>query len=141
MNELPILDIRHVSKSYAPRTMAVDDVSLTVDADQTLCILGPSGSGKTTLLRMVAGLEQPDGGQIRYAGEDLVGVPPHLRDFGMMFQDFALFPHKNVYDNVAFGLRMHKAPADEIVTRVHEMLELVDMQGYDTGAVDGNCPG
>ncbi len=125
MSENAILFIDSVSKSYAPPTLAVDDVSLSVGDGETLCILGPSGSGKTTLLRMVAGLEEPDGGQIRYDDENLVGVPPHRRDFGMMFQDFALFPHMNVYDNVAFGLRMHKAPDGEIARRVDEMLELV----------------
>jgi ABC-type Fe3+/spermidine/putrescine transport system ATPase subunit len=136
MENRPILDIRAVSKAYAPPVLAVDNVSLQVAEGETLCILGPSGSGKTTLLRMVAGLEVPEAGQICYAGEDLAGVPPHLRDFGMMFQDFALFPHMNVYDNVAFGLRMHKLPPDEIAVRVQEMLRLVALEGYETRAVD-----
>lgn len=136
MGDNPILDIRSVSKAYSPTVLAVNDVSLAVRDGETLCILGPSGSGKTTLLRMVAGLEQPDSGQILYAGEDMVAVPPHLRDFGMMFQDFALFPHLNVYDNVAFGLRMHKLPPAKIAARVAEMLALVALTGYDERAVD-----
>lgn len=132
----PILSVESVSKTYGESVLAVDDVSLGVAAGETVCILGPSGSGKTTLLRMVAGLEQPDAGRITYGGEDLAGVPPHLRDFGMMFQDFALFPHLSVYDNVAFGLRMHKLPQPEIAARVEAMLALVALEGYGARAVD-----
>lgn len=131
-----ILSVESVSKAYGNSVLAVDDVSLDVAAGETVCILGPSGSGKTTLLRMVAGLEQPDAGRITYAGEDLSGVPPHERDFGMMFQDFALFPHLSVYDNVAFGLRMHKLPQPAIAARVAEMLALVALEDYGARAVD-----
>jgi ABC-type Fe3+/spermidine/putrescine transport system ATPase subunit len=131
-----ILDIRSVSKTYGETVLAVDSVSLGVAAGETLCILGPSGSGKTTLLRMVAGLEQPDAGQISYDEQDLAGVPPHRRDFGMMFQDFALFPHLSVYDNVAFGLRMHRLPPEQISARVAEMLALVALGAYGDRAID-----
>jgi ABC-type Fe3+/spermidine/putrescine transport system ATPase subunit len=93
-------------------------------------LLGPSGCGKTTLLRMIAGLETPDKGDIFFEGRSLLGVKPHLRGFGMMFQDFALFPHKSVRENVAFGLRMHNLPPADIAARVDQMLALVDMSGF-----------
>lgn len=102
----PLLEVMGVSKRYGVAVWAVRDVSLELARGEILCLLGPSGCGKTTLLRLVAGLERPDSGTIRFEGRDLAGVPPHKRGFGMMFQDFALFPHKNVRDNVAFGLRM-----------------------------------
>ena len=84
--------------------MLADKLSLTVAEGETVAILGPSGSGKSTLLKMIAGLEPPDAGRIRFAGEDITEMPPEKRHFALMFQDFALFPHLDVQDNVAFGL-------------------------------------
>ncbi len=127
---MTLLEVVEVSKSFAPGTAAVSDVSLSLERGEILCLLGPSGCGKTTLLRMIAGLEWPDRGTVRFDGRDMAGVPPHERGFGMMFQDFALFPHKNVFDNVAFGLRMRRLPAAEIATRVSEMLSMVDLDGF-----------
>ncbi len=129
---MTLLEIDNVSKAFDGATAAVRDVSLSLERGEILCLLGPSGCGKTTLLRMVAGLERPDRGTIRFDGVDLSGVPPHARDFGMMFQDFALFPHRNVGDNVAFGLRMHRLPAADIARRAAEMLALVDLDGLET---------
>ena len=129
---MTLLEIENVSKAFDGSTAAVRDVSLTLKHGEILCLLGPSGCGKTTLLRMVAGLEQPDRGTIRFDGVDLSGVPPHARDFGMMFQDFALFPHRNVRDNVAFGLRMHRLPSADIARRTAEVLALVDLDGLET---------
>ncbi len=129
---ITLLEILNVSKAFDGATAAVRDVSLTLDRGEILSLLGPSGCGKTTLLRMVAGLERPDRGTIRFDGADLSGIPPHARDFGMMFQDFALFPHRNVRDNVAFGLRMHRLPAADIARRTAEMLALVDLDGLET---------
>lgn len=126
----PILRIESVSKSYPPDVHAVVDVTLDVNAGEILCLLGPSGCGKTTLLRLIAGLELPDTGRVVFRGRDMAGVRPHERDFGMMFQDFALFPHKNVFDNVAFGLQMRRLPAEAVGARVSEMLDLVDMSAY-----------
>lgn len=125
----PLLEVARVSKRYGAATWAVRDVSLELARGEILCLLGPSGCGKTTLLRLVAGLERPDSGSIRFEGRDLAGVPPHERGFGMMFQDFALFPHRNVRDNVAFGLRMQRAPVTQANDRVNRMLGLVDLSG------------
>lgn len=128
---MTLLEVNSVSKSFAPGTFAVNDVSFALEEGEILCLLGPSGCGKSTLLRMVAGLEVVDRGSIRFEGRDLAGVPPHVRDFGLMFQDFALFPHKNVAGNVAFGLRMRRLPRTEVAARVQEMLELVELAGFE----------
>jgi ABC-type Fe3+/spermidine/putrescine transport system ATPase subunit len=126
----PILTVEHVSKSY-PGLPVLKEASFSVAAGETVCLLGPSGCGKTTLLRIVAGLEPPDTGTVTFAGQDLAGVPVHRRNFGFMFQDYALFPHRDVEANVAFGLRMQgKSPA-EIRARVREMLALVQLNGYE----------
>jgi ABC-type Fe3+/spermidine/putrescine transport system ATPase subunit len=105
-------------------------VSLDVQEGKVVCLLGPSGCGKTTLLRIVAGLEAADGGIVRFEGRSLEGVSVHERGFGLMFQDFALFPHKDVAGNVAFGLRMQNLPAARVQARVAEMLDLVGLQGF-----------
>jgi thiamine transport system ATP-binding protein len=106
---------------------AVDGVDLTVAAGEVTCLLGPSGCGKSTLLRAVAGLEPLAAGRITWDGEDLAGLPPHRRRLGMMFQDYALFPHLDVTANVAFGLRMQSRPRAEVAARAAEVLELVGM--------------
>jgi ABC-type Fe3+/spermidine/putrescine transport system ATPase subunit len=134
---MALLEVVRVSKSFSAATAAVRDVSIAVKDGEILCLLGPSGCGKTTLLRLIAGLEIPDRGEILFEGRDLAGVKPHERGFGMMFQDFALFPHKNVRENVAFGLRMHGLPAPEIAARVGQMLSLVDMAGFDGREIAG----
>ncbi len=126
----PLLFIKQINKAYTPDLPVLTDINLAVEEGEIVCLLGPSGCGKTTLLRIVAGLEEPDSGSVRYAGQDLVRVPVHAREFGLMFQDFALFPHKNVGENVAFGLRMEKRPQAEIEQRMAEMLELVALSGY-----------
>ncbi len=131
MPDTPLLKIKSLKKSFSPPTSAVNDVSLTVSAGEIVCLLGPSGCGKTTLLRIIAGLEAPDTGEVWFAGKNIASVPPHRRDFGMMFQDFALFPHKNVFDNVAFGLQMRGDTSAQIQARVAEMLALVDLIGYE----------
>jgi ABC-type Fe3+/spermidine/putrescine transport system ATPase subunit len=125
------LSISEVNKTFAGKT-ALAKVSLEVDQGEIICLLGPSGCGKTTLLRIMAGLEQADSGRLICAGEDISRVPPYQRNFGLMFQDYALFPHKNVFDNVAFGLRMppQKARPAEIAGRVREMLSLVGLEGF-----------
>jgi ABC-type Fe3+/spermidine/putrescine transport system ATPase subunit len=125
-----LLDVSHISKSY-PGLPVLHDVSFAVEEGETVCLLGPSGCGKTTLLRLIAGLEAPDTGQIIFAGQDLSAVPVHRRNFGLMFQDYALFPHKDVAANVAFGLRMQGWPQEEILARVREMLQLVELVGYE----------
>lgn len=128
---MPLLEVIDVTKTYDVQTYAVRGVSLTIEQGEILCLLGPSGCGKTTLLRMIAGLEKPDSGAIHFNSRNMGQVPPHKRGFGMMFQDFALFPHKNVRDNVAFGLRMQSMSAADISERIDQMLDLVDLEGME----------
>ena len=132
------LSVRDITKRFEDK-LALDVVSLNVTEGEIVCLLGPSGCGKTTLLRIIAGLEAPDSGQVLLDGQDIGPIPPHRRDFGLMFQDYALFPHKNVFDNVAFGLRMQakaRSRNEEIAERVHEILNLVGLQGFESRSVN-----
>jgi ABC-type Fe3+/spermidine/putrescine transport system ATPase subunit len=126
---MALLEIRDVTKVYDQHPVLAD-VSLSVDEGEIVCLLGPSGSGKSTLLRIVAGLEVPERGEVLFRGRPLSGVPVHRRGFGFMFQDYALFPHKDVTANVAFGLRMEGWPRAQVEARVAEMLDLVGLEGY-----------
>lgn len=110
---------------------AVDHLSLDIRTGEFFALLGPSGCGKTTLLRMLGGFETPDGGRILLDGQDISGVPPHRRPVNMMFQNYALFPHLSVRDNIAFGLRRAGLPRAEIEARVTEMLALVSLEGME----------
>jgi thiamine transport system ATP-binding protein len=124
-----MLEIDRLTVTYGA-TVAVDDVSLHADPGEVLVVLGPSGCGKSTLLRTVAGLEPPTRGRVRLDGEDLAGRRPDQRGVGLAFQDHALFPHRSVADNVAFGPRMRGWPPGEVRHRVDEVLALVDLAGY-----------
>ncbi|MER3543252.1 MAG: iron ABC transporter ATP-binding protein [Chloroflexota bacterium] len=124
-----LLEVHHISKAFGS-TPVLRDVSLRVAEGETVVLLGASGSGKTTLLRIIAGLETPDSGRVTFDGRDLAGVLVHRRGFGLMFQDLALFPHLNVFDNVAFGLRMAGLSRAEVAARVEEALELVGLSGF-----------
>ena len=110
---------------------AVDAIDLEVADGEIICVLGPSGSGKSSLLRAVAGLEPEARGRVSWDGTDLSGVPAHRRGFGLMFQDHALFPHRDVLGNVAFGLRMQRVPRAELESRAMEALTLVGMAGFE----------
>jgi sulfate transport system ATP-binding protein len=123
------IEVRHVSKQFGS-FQALDDVSLDVASGGLTALLGPSGSGKSTLLRIIAGLEQPDAGEIRLAGEDATVVAPQKRGVGFVFQHYAAFKHMTVHDNVAFGLKIRKRPKQAITARVDELLELVQLQGF-----------
>lgn len=125
-----MLTLTSITKSYDHKPL-LDNISFTVAEGETVCLLGASGSGKSTLLRMIAGLESPDAGFISFDGLDLASTPPHLRDFGLVFQDYALFPHLNVNDNVAFGLKMRRMRQNEIAQRVANSLELVNLNGFE----------
>lgn len=125
-----MLEVKNIAKSYEG-TPLLRGASFAVAQDETVCLLGPSGSGKSTLLLIIAGLEAAEGGQVLWDGNDLASVPPHLRDFGLVFQDYALFPHLSVSENVAFGLRMKHWPADETQARVSEVLALVNLSGFE----------
>jgi ABC-type Fe3+/spermidine/putrescine transport system ATPase subunit len=132
---MPFIQVRNVSKSFEGAHVLYD-VSFDVEKGAILCLLGPSGCGKTTLLRIIAGLETPDAGWVLCEGQDVRGIPSHRRRFGLMFQDFALFPHKDVFGNVAFGLRMQGLPAGQVRARVTTMLQLVGLAGFETRDVN-----
>lgn len=125
-----MLELRDISKTYEDQSL-LQDISFKVDSGETICLLGASGSGKSTLLRIIAGLELPDVGQVLWDSTDLSSTPPHLRDFGLVFQDYALFPHLDVFNNVAFGLKMKNWDRQKIQERVAETLELVNLSGFE----------
>ncbi len=129
-----MLEVQHIFKKYEGKLL-LSDISFTVAEGETICLLGASGSGKSTLLRIIAGLEESESGYISFNGRDLTATPAHLRDFGLVFQDYALFPHLNVSENVAFGLKMRRLPRGEIVERVASSLELVNLEGFETRQV------
>ena len=114
---------------------ALDDASLEVADGETMTVLGASGSGKTTVLRVIAGLQAPDRGRIVLDGADLAGVPPHRRDVGLVFQDHALFPHRDVAGNVSFGLRMRGDAPQAVAGRTAELLELVGLAGFERRSI------
>ena len=130
-----MLTVRGLSKDYG-RVTALAGVDLDVAAGETVAVLGPSGSGKSTLLRLIAGLEVPDEGSVLWDGSDLASVPAHARRFGLMFQDYALFPHRDVAGNVSFGLRMAGWAAADAERRVVEVLELVGLSGMQLRRID-----
>ena len=124
----PALRVQGVRKNYGS-VVAVDGVDLVVDEGEFFTLLGPSGSGKTTLLRLIAGFERPDSGRIELAGRDVTSVPPHLRDTNTVFQDYALFPHMSVADNIAYGLRVKGVPHQARDKRVERALAMVRLTG------------
>ena len=124
------LEIQGVRKAFGPVT-ALHDISLAVHQGELLTILGPSGSGKTTLLRVIAGYEWPDAGTVLLGGSEITAVPAARRNIGMVFQNYALFPHMTVARNVAFPLEMRRRPKPEIAERVHAALRLVDLEDYE----------
>jgi ABC-type Fe3+/spermidine/putrescine transport system ATPase subunit len=124
------LSVREIHKSFGD-TEAVRGVSFDVAQGETVALLGPSGCGKSTLLAIIAGLETPNQGEVLWDSADLAGIPVNQRGFGLMFQDYALFPHMNVADNVSFGLRMAQLPHQQVLRRVAEALELVGLPGFE----------
>src|SRR5690606_6485681 len=124
-----MLRLESLTKRFG-ETAAVADLSLEVRPGEFLTLLGPSGCGKTTTLRMIAGFETPTAGRILFDGKDITGLSPQRRGFGMVFQSYALFPHLDVFENVAFGLRTQRRSRTEIRRRVEEALALVDLAGY-----------
>jgi len=132
---MPLLSLKSISKSFGS-TRAVHEVSLDVNQGEFFGLLGPSGCGKTTTLRMIAGLERPDTGSIEFDNNDITNLPPEKRGFGMVFQNYALFPHLNVAENVAFGLRARHKSKTEIEEHVSGALELVQLPGYGKRRID-----
>lgn len=131
----PGLEARDLTVRFGA-TVAVDDVSIEVAPGEIVALVGPSGCGKSTLLRVIAGLEVPDTGEVRWDGVDVTRVPPNEREFGLMFQEHALFPHRNVGDNVAFGLQMKGHGKAARVERVRAVLELVGLGGFERRSID-----
>ena len=125
-----IIKIEHLSKAFGDKVV-LDDINLDIRRGEFITLLGPSGCGKTTLLRMIAGFLKPDSGVIMMEGNDISEVPPHRRPLNTVFQRYALFPHLNVYDNIAFGLKLNKVPTAEIETRVRKALKMVSMTDYE----------
>jgi putative spermidine/putrescine transport system ATP-binding protein len=123
--------LERVEKSFDGRTRVVDRIDVLVEPGEFFALLGPSGCGKTTTLRMIAGFEEPDGGRITVGGQDVTHMPVHRRDMGMIFQSYALFPHRTVAENVAFGLRMRGLDKGEIRQRVGQALRQVALEGYE----------
>ncbi len=124
-----MLTVKNIEKSYEGKPL-LNQVSFEVEQNETVCLLGPSGSGKSTLLRIIAGLEEAEGGDIFWKGNSLAQVPAHQRRFGLMFQDYALFPHRDVTENIAFGLRMQNVAQAEIKKRVDQALATIDMKSF-----------
>jgi putative spermidine/putrescine transport system ATP-binding protein len=127
---MPGLELKGVTRDFGS-IRAVNDVDLTVPNAHFVCLLGPSGCGKTTLLRMIAGLDLPTAGSIVLDGDDITHVPLHKRDFGMVFQSLALFPHLSVGENIAYPLRIRRMPRAEQKRRVEELLTMVHLSGYE----------
>lgn len=129
-NPLPMLELKNISKCYGD-VAVVQPLDLTIEEGEFFCILGPSGCCKTTLLRMIAGFDRPTAGRILLDGVDITAVPPNRRDVNTVFQNYALFPHYKVFDNVAYGLKVRKTPAAETQERVMAALQLVGLTGFE----------
>ncbi len=125
-----VISLRQVSKSFAGKKV-LDNVSINIRKGEFVTLLGPSGCGKTTTLRLIAGFLVPDEGEILLDGRDISSIPPYKRPFNTVFQRYALFPHLDVYDNIAFGLKLRKLPSDEIDRKVRRVLKLVSMTDYE----------
>ena len=128
-NEI-LIRLQGISKAFDGETI-LDNVSLDIHDKEFITLLGPSGCGKTTTLRIIGGFETPDSGEVFFDGKEISQVPPYLRLVNTVFQKYALFPHLNVYENVAFGLRLKKTPEEEIKARVREMLAMVNLKGFE----------
>jgi thiamine transport system ATP-binding protein len=127
---MPALEVHSLTKSFGP-TRAVDSVSFALEESEIFALLGPSGCGKSTLLALIAGLETPETGEVRWQGNSLAQVPAHRRGFGLMFQDYLLFPHQNVAQNVGFGLKMQGQAKTKIATDIQAALRLVGLTGFE----------
>jgi len=130
-----LIDLRHIHKEFDGVTV-LHDINLSIQKKEFVTLLGPSGCGKTTMLRIIGGFETADSGEVLFEGHEISAMPPYKRRVNTVFQKYALFPHLNVFDNVAFGLKLKKMPKDEIKRRVEAMLEMVNLPGYGTRRVD-----
>ena len=135
MNETTLISLRDVSKAFDGETV-LDAISLDIHDKEFVTLLGPSGCGKTTTLRIIGGFEYPDAGTVIFDGKEINDVPPYKRPVNTVFQKYALFPNMNVFENIAFGLRIKKTSEEEIRTRVKEMLALVNLKGFERRRVN-----
>ena len=135
MEETRMIHLENISKEYDGVTV-LDDINLYIRKKEFVTLLGPSGCGKTTTLRIIGGFEYPTTGRVMFEGKDITAMPPYKRRVNTVFQKYALFPHLNVYDNIAFGLKLKKMSRAEISKRVDKMLNLVNMAGYGKRSVD-----
>ena len=136
----PLLSFKSVSKSYDDLQI-LDKIDIDIESGHFYTLLGPSGCGKTTILKLIAGFETADDGEIIYQNKKINQTPANKRKVNTVFQDYALFPHLNVYDNIAFGLKLKKMTKSEIKNKVHEALQLVKLTGYETRTIDGMSGG
>lgn len=132
---MPIIELRGLKKSF-DNTNVLKEINLTIQQGEFITLLGPSGCGKTTTLRIIGGFETPDAGKVLFQGEDITDLPPHRRPLNTLFQQYSLFPHLNVFDNVAFGLSIRGIKGSEIKNSVEQMLSLVNLSGFEKRGVD-----
>ena len=125
------LELKEIKKSFTEGEAVLDNISLVISKGEFITLLGSSGCGKTTTLRIIAGLEQPDAGSVLLDGREVTGLEPNQRDVNTVFQNYALFPHMNVAENIGYGLKLKKVPKNEIKKKVSQMLELVQLEGYE----------
>ncbi len=130
-----IIEIQGISKVYGDNTV-LDNLSLNIRKNEFLTLLGPSGCGKTTTLKIIAGFETADSGKVVFDGNDISDLPPYKRQLNTVFQKYALFPHMNIYENIAFGLKIKKVPKEEIDKKVREMLKMVALEGFEKRSVE-----
>ena len=130
-----IIELKNITKAYGDNTV-LDNLSLNIKKNEFLTLLGPSGCGKTTTLKIIAGFENADSGELMFKNEDISSLPPYKRQVNTVFQKYALFPHMNIFDNVAFGLKLKKLPKSEIKAKVSEMLKLVALSGFENRSVE-----
>ena len=135
MNKENIVQLKNISVAFDEQVI-LDNLSLDIKDKEFITFLGPSGCGKTTTLRLIAGFLEPDEGDVLFEGKKINGVPAYKRQVNTIFQRYALFPHLNVYENVAFGLRIKKLPENEIKQKVEEMLKLVNLSGLEKRHID-----
>lgn len=130
-----IIELKNISKQYDDNTV-LDNLSLNIRKNEFVTLLGPSGCGKTTTLKIIAGFETADSGSIMFKNKDISDVPPYKRQLNTVFQKYALFPHMNVYENIAFGLKIKKLSKDEIDKKVKEMLRMVSLSGFEKRSIE-----
>ena len=135
MTKVPLVEIKNLTKEY-DGDIILKGIDLTIHQNEFVTLLGPSGCGKTTLLRIIGGFDTPTSGEVKFDGKDLIQIPSYKREINTVFQKYALFPHLNVFDNIAFGLRMKKVPESEVKERVNRMLKMVKFFDYANRRID-----